>query len=262
MAKLSDCAIGDIVKLYVGGVLTEFIVVQKGYPSGDTVDYHSSTNAIWLMMKDIHCLMPWGDRGDDYEMSSVHSYLNNTFLNLFGSDVRSQIVRARIPYTDGYSSDSIDDGSSGLQTYVFLLAYNEIATSTSGDYNAEGLQLEFFSSGLSSERIAYFDGTATRWWTRTHYTSNANRVRVITDKGSGTYNNVDESLGVRPVIILPKNTVVVDGVIGEEPSTFNGHVTIGGVSKELSGAHANVGGVWKEVSGTYMNVDGVWKPMA
>lgn len=262
MATLNDCAVGDIVKLYVGGVLTEFIVVQKGYPSGDAVDYHSSTNAIWLMMKDIHCLMPWGERGDDYEMSDVHSYLNNTFLNLLGSDVRGQIVRARIPYTDGYSSDSIDDGTKGLQTYAFLLAYNEISTSESDDYNAEGLQIEFFSDGASATRIAYFNGTATRWWTRTHYTSNALRVRSITDKGAGSYNNVTDSFGVRPVIILPKATVVTDGIIGTEPSAFSGHATIDGVSKDLSGAHANIGGVWKEVSGAYMNVDGAWKPMA
>lgn len=263
MATLNGCAVGDIVKLYVGGVLTDFIVAQKGTPAEDAVDYHSSMNNIWLMMKDIHCLMPWGASGDDYEESEIHSYLNGTFLNSIGRDVAAQIVEARIPYTSGTGTSSkLKDGTSGLRAKVFLLAAAEISTNTSDDFNTEGSRLEIFSDGTSAGRIAYFNGAATEWWTRTHYTTNNSRVRRISANGSISYANVTESIGVRPVLLLPKTTVIVDGVIGEEPSAFNGHVTIGGVSKELSGAHANVGGVWKEVSGTYMNVDGVWKPMA
>lgn len=261
MATLNDCAIGDIVKLYVGGVQTEFIVVQKNTPPEDVVDYHSYMNNIWLMMKDISCLMAWGTAEDDYSDSAIHAYLNGAFVNSIGKDVASQIVEARVPYTKGIGEDSeFKDGSSGLRAKAFLLSECEISGDVPSGYNTDGGRIDYFP-GTSEARIAYFNGNAAGWWTRTQGTSESERIRIIKDNGTITSGNVADIRGVRPVIILPKSTVIIDGVIGEEPTLFSGSTFVDGVSKELSGAHANIGGVWKEVTGAYMNIDGTWKPM-
>lgn len=100
-SALGEKAVGSIVKIKVGGVLREFIVVQQGKPSSDL--YDSSCDGTWLLMKDCYEEGSYAETlSHNYAKSRIHSELNSTFLNLIDAPVRSQIREASIPYDEGY----------------------------------------------------------------------------------------------------------------------------------------------------------------
>ena len=95
-AKLGTKAVGSIVKLKVNGAAKEFIVVHQGKPGSM---YDESCNGTWLLMKDIYESRQWHSTNTNYlEYSTIHSYLNSTFLNLFESNIRDAIKQVKIPY--------------------------------------------------------------------------------------------------------------------------------------------------------------------
>lgn len=55
--NLGSKAVGSIVKLKVGGTLTDFIVVHQGRPS--TSLYDASCDGTWLLMKDCYEQKQW-----------------------------------------------------------------------------------------------------------------------------------------------------------------------------------------------------------
>ena len=83
---LSSKAIGSTIKLKVNGSAKDFIVVHQGKPSSV---YDDSCNGTWLLMKDIYENRQWhSSNTNDYANSTIHSYLNSTFLNLFESNIK------------------------------------------------------------------------------------------------------------------------------------------------------------------------------
>ena len=91
---LSTKAVGSTVKLKVNGTAKEFIVVHQGKPSSL---YDDSCNGTWLLMKDIYENRVWQSGNiNKYESSDIHTYLNNTFLNLFESNIRDAIKQVKI----------------------------------------------------------------------------------------------------------------------------------------------------------------------
>ena len=77
---LSSKAIGSTIKLKVNGSARNFIVVHQGKPSSV---YDDSCNGTWLLMQDIYENRAWhSSNTNDYANSTIHSYLNSTFLNL------------------------------------------------------------------------------------------------------------------------------------------------------------------------------------
>ena len=81
---LSSKAIGSTIKLKVNGSARNFIVVHQGKPSSV---YDDSCNGTWLLMQDIYENRAWhSSNTNDYANSTIHSYLNSTFLNLFESN--------------------------------------------------------------------------------------------------------------------------------------------------------------------------------
>lgn len=278
MATLNDCAIGDIVKLNVSGVATDFIVVHKGKPS---TKYHSSCNGVWLLMKDVYVdesndsfdegEFQFMEKGGefDYEESLVHEYLNKKLYKKFDTDIQAVIVKAEIPHWDGNGVDGELEYKTayGCTGWLFLLSYNEVNGGTHSGNPGDGAPLSYFAAGDNASRIAYYNGNPIEWITRSPEVEETQWVYTVKTWGEVTNNGYGStstyytpSSGIRPAIILPYDLSVKNGFI--VTSSFSGNATIDGVSKELSGAHANIGGVWKEVSEAYMNVGGVWKPMA
>lgn len=286
MAKLSDCAIGDIVKLNVKGAAADFIVVHKGRPS---TKYSTSCDGVWLLMKDVYVdenhdlFQDSGTREGKFqfmEKGGVFDYENSLFAESNGIcddimddldlDIQQSLIRARIPYWKG---DGVDgslkySSATGKYSYVFLLSYNEINGGTHSGNPGDGAVLSYFAAGDNASRIAYYNGQPIEWITRSPEVGEQQWVYTVQKDGSvenngytGTSSSYVPASGIRPAMILPYDLYVKNGFVLTE-SPFNGSTTIDGVSKELSGAHANVGGVWKEVSEAYMNVGGVWKPMA
>lgn len=213
---LSTKAVGSTVKLKVNGTAKEFIVVHQGKPSSL---YDDSCNGTWLLMKDIYENRVWQSGNiNKYESSDIHTYLNNTFLNLFESNIRDAIKQVKIPYRkNGGSGGTDQSGANGLSAKIFLLSGYEVGWTTS-DYSyfpVDGAKLSYFESGTgtsaNNKRIATLNGSAASWWLRSPYTSGASRVWFVFSNGSyGHFNGASYSGGIRPALILPSTLLVSD----------------------------------------------------
>lgn len=221
----SYLAVGSSVYLNENGSPVEYLVVNQGIPSGSSL-YDSSCDGTWLLRKDIHSTIAWGTTDNDYEKSSVHPWLNSTFLNLLDSNVQSAIKQVKIPYQNGTGSGgSISSGSNGLSTKVFLLGGYEVGCFPNNDsygYSylpVDGACLDYFSgtSPTDSKRIGYYDDTASPWWLRSASTEDNNYVWVISTLGNGYSSGRLNTYGVRPALILP-STAYFD----EETLLFKG----------------------------------------
>ena len=207
--------VGESVFLNVDGKRMEFIVVNQGNP--DTSIYDDSCNGTWLLMKDIYEKRQWHSSDvNKLESSTIHSYLNSTFLNLFDSDIQDTIKQVKLPYRkNGGSGGTDQSGANGLSAKIFLLSGYEVGLTTSeSDYfPVDGAKLAYFESGTgtsaNNKRIANFGGSAAYWWLRSPKTSNTGGVCHVFSSGNyGSY-YAHNSLGVRPALILP-STVTVD----------------------------------------------------
>lgn len=204
---LGALAVGSSVYMNVGGVRTEFLIVQQGLPSSL---YDSSCDGTWLLMKDIYESRVWhSSSGISYSASSIRSYLNSTFLNLIDSDIKSAVKTVKIPYTDGVSSTgSVASGESGLSAQAFLLSYTEVGFSGSSSANVEGAVLSYFNGTAASDRIGFLDGTATEWWLRSPYSNGY--VWYVNDSGQSGAAHVSFARGIRPALVLSSTLSVSD----------------------------------------------------
>lgn len=212
---LSTKAVGSTVKLKVNGTAKEFIVVHQGKPSSL---YDDSCNGTWLLMKDIYENRVWQSGNiNKYESSDIHTYLNNTFLNLFESNIRDAIKQVKIPYRkNGGSGGTDQSGANGLSAKIFLLSGYEVGWTTS-DYSyfpVDGAKLSYFESGTgtsaNNKRIANLNGSAAGWWLRSPYTYNSGLVWGVSSSGDCYYSVASYSSGIRPALILPSTLLVSD----------------------------------------------------
>lgn len=213
---LSTKAVGSTVKLKVNGTAKEFIVVHQGKPSSL---YDDSCNGTWLLMKDIYENRVWQSGNiNKYESSDIHTYLNNTFLNLFESNIRDAIKQVKIPYRkNGGSGGTDQSGANGLSAKIFLLSGYEVGWTTS-DYSyfpVDGAKLSYFESGTgtsaNNKRIANLNGSAAGWWLRSPYTFGTYSVWNVYSSGSCSYvYDASDSYGIRPALILPSTLLVSD----------------------------------------------------
>lgn len=268
MATLGDMAVGDTVKLKVDGASKNFIVVHQGLPSSD---YDSSCNGTWLLMENAYSKKAFDSTNHDYANSDANTYLNNTFFNLLGDDVKESAKQVKIPYTKINTSNGTKGGAalqkqtSGLSVKVFLLSQMEVLGTV--DYDSvlqnysEGTILDYFNGADNNARVAKTSsGTAVAWWLRTprlyannFANANATGEKYITTSGEGSAIAVTTTNAyIRPALILPSTFEVAS-------STLNGIATIGSTAKDLVGGYANIGGTWKEIVKQYTNIGGVWK---
>ena len=210
---LSSKAIGSTIKLKVNGSAKDFIVVHQGKPSSV---YDDSCNGTWLLMKDIYENRQWhSSNTNDYANSTIHSYLNSTFLNLFESNIKNAIKQVKLPYRKGSgTSTTVTSGSNGLSAKIFLLSATETSFNFSTMPSGEGAELAYFKgcadNSSDSKRVAYLNGSATRWWLRSPSCSNFNNALYVLSNGDWNYNGCSNSHGIRPALILPSSLLVSD----------------------------------------------------
>ncbi len=210
---LSSKAIGSTIKLKVNGSAKDFIVVHQGKPSSV---YDDSCNGTWLLMKDIYENRQWhSSNTNDYANSTIHSYLNSTFLNLFESNIKNAIKQAKLPYRKGSgTSTTVTSGSNGLSAKIFLLSATETSFSFSSMPSGEGAELAYFKgcadNSSDSKRVAYLNGSATYWWLRSPYCSYFRHALYVNSNGDWYSNNCSNSYGIRPALILPSTLLVSD----------------------------------------------------
>ena len=210
---LSSKAIGSTIKLKVNGSARNFIVVHQGKPSSV---YDDSCNGTWLLMQDIYENRAWhSSNTNDYANSTIHSYLNSTFLNLFESNIKNAIKQVKLPYRKGSgTSTTVTSGSNGLSAKIFLLS----ATETSFDFSympsGEGAELAYFKgcadNSSDSKRVAYLNGSAAVWWLRSPYCGYFDRALYVNSDGDWYGNLCSNSYGIRPALILPSTLLVSD----------------------------------------------------
>lgn len=210
---LSSKAIGSTIKLKVNGSAKDFIVVHQGKPSSV---YDDSCNGTWLLMKDIYESRQWhSSNTNDYANSTIHSYLNSTFLNLFESNIKNAIKQVKLPYRKGSgTSTTVTSGSNGLSAKIFLLSATETSFSSSSMPSGEGAELAYFKgcadNSSDSKRVAYLNGSAARWWLRSPYCRDSNNALYVDTGGDWDYDGCSLSHGVRPALILPSTLLVSD----------------------------------------------------
>lgn len=214
---ISELPVGNTVKIAVNATLRDFLIVHQGLPS---FIYDDSCNGAWLLMKDIYEDRVWQSGNlniNKYESSEIHTYLNNTFLNLFDSNIKDVIKQVKIPYRKNGGAYGTDQyGANGLSVNIFLLSGYEVGwtTSTLDSFPVDGAKLSYFESGegtsANNKRIANLNGSSARWWLRSPMTSSSSDVFGVFYDGAWTNMKASESRGVRPALILPSDTLVSD----------------------------------------------------
>ena len=211
--KLSAKGVGSVVKIKVNGTLRNFIVVHQGKPSSI---YDASCDGTWLLMEDIYETRQWHSSNvNDYANSTIHSYLNSTFLNLIDANIRAQIKQAKIPYRPGSgTSQSVNSGANGLSAKIFLLSDREVGY-TQSNVNQyivnDGAKLSYFQDGNgTTEKIAKLNGSATNWWLRSPGTGGSALAWLVFSDGDAVGSYCTGAYGVRPALILPSTLLVSD----------------------------------------------------
>ena len=210
---LSSKAIGSTIKLKVNGSAKDFIVVHQGKPSSV---YDDSCNGTWLLMKDIYESRQWhSSNTNDYANSTIHSYLNSTFLAMFDSNIQKAIKQVKLPYRKGSgTSTTVTSGSNGLSAKIFLLSATETSFSFSYMPSGEGAELAYFKgcadNSSDSKRVAYLNGSAAVWWLRSPYCNYFYYALYVNSHGDWLTGYCSNSYGIRPALILPSTLLVSD----------------------------------------------------
>lgn len=218
--RIGVVGVGQTVSCEVDGAKTNLIVVHQGLPSSS---YDSSCNGTWLLFEDIYSKQYWNTnyngespsgaaiQTNDYALSSVNTYLNDTLFNKL--NIGSVVSQVKIPYTYGAKSTTVRSGANGLSTKLFLLSAKEcgLEQSTSGtvyNFNIEGATLDYFSGGASLR--AKYSGAYNQWWLRTPQSRNVGSAALVEKDGTVDGNESVErtKYGVRPVFIVPSDTYV------------------------------------------------------
>ena len=213
---MSALEIGRSIKLNLNGTPWEWLVVHQGLPSAI---YDASCDGTWLLMKDIYENRQWNDtRANVLETSTVQSYLNGNFLNLFDGNIKGAIKQVKIPYRSGGGSGGTNQsGANGLLTKSFLLSGYEVGWTTSNNsyFPVDGAKLDYFTTSIggNSKRIANLNGSATYWWLRSQFTGNVTYVWVVKSNGDYDVTGASVSYGIRPAIILPSDMLVTGDML-------------------------------------------------
>ena len=230
---LSAKAVGSKVKLKVGGTARNFIVVHKGKPSAA---YDASCDGVWLLMEDIYENRQWHSSNvNDYAASTIHSYLNSTFLALFDANIQAQIKQVKLPYRPGSGyGTNVYNGANGLIAKIFLLSGTEVSMAHSY-IPVLGAELDYFKgcadTGADTKRVAKLNGSASRWWLRCpccNSSYGATVAQFVVSDGSWYYGGCSYSYGVRPALILPSSLLVSDdGTVNTNTApTTPGSITV------------------------------------
>ena len=208
--KIGDIPVGDTITFNVNGVPYDFIIVHQGLPSSM---YDSSCNGTWLLMKNIYERRQWhSSNSNSYKASTIHSYLNSTFLTLLDGDIQSSIKQVKIPYVNGTGGSAVASGANGLNTRIFLLGGYEIGwtQSTHSGFPIDGACLSYFNGATNSDHVAYLNGAAATWWLRSVNNSSTQVTWLVHTSGGIGSSASSVASGIRPAFVLDRNFKISD----------------------------------------------------
>lgn len=216
-AAVGTLAVGSTAKLVVGGAEKEFIVLHQGKPSA--VYSGTFVGTTTLMMKDLDAPRQLAASAhNSYADSTMHTYLNSTFLSMFEATIQASIRQVKIPYRPGSGASlTVNSGENGLSAKVWLLSGYEVGLTSVDGYAlpAEGAKLDYFLSGtgataLDKRKASNF------WWLRSPYCRSgyddyAQRVSASGDTGG--LQTTNPTPAPRPCISLDSATPVKVGQV-------------------------------------------------
>ena len=217
--RMSDLEIGQTIKLNLNGTQWDWLVVHQGLPSDI---YDASCNGTWLLLMDVYENRQWHSSNvNDYANSTIHSYLNSTFLAMFDSNIQKAIKQVKLPYRAGSGyGKTVTSGANGLSAKIFLLSSTEVNLVHGYEPTNEGACLSYFSgtaqNGNDTKRVAYLNGAATSWWLRSpRCDSKYGSISALYVSSGGKWgsDNCSNSYGIRPAIILPSDMLVTDDML-------------------------------------------------
>lgn len=209
--SMSDLEIGSSIKLNLNGTPWDWLVVHQGLPSSM---YDESCNGTWLLLKDCYEKRAWNNTAmNKLEISTIKTYLNDEFPNLFDDNVKSRIKQVKIPYRSGGGEGTDLIGANGLPVNCFLLSVLETGAEAQLMPN-DGAALEYFVGATDSNRIATYNSSAIAWWTRSPRKIGTNAAWFISTSGhAASGGKVTQIVGIRPAIILPSDMIVTDDML-------------------------------------------------
>ena len=214
ITRMSALEIGQTIKLNVNGTPWDWLVVHQGQPSSI---YDTSCDGTWLLMKDVYEKRKWNSKDSNVlETSTIQSYLNGDFLNMFDGKVKGAIKQVKIPYRkNGGKGGTNQSGANGLPCKIFLLSSPEVHIDSNND--GEGASLSYFASTSStakdSKRIANYNGSPSAWWLRSTAIISSTNVYNVRVDGDFANTNTSYTRGIRPALILPSNFIVSEEML-------------------------------------------------
>jgi len=196
---LGDLPEGTIISLYEHGVLVPFIVLQHNFAyNGQTL----------VLRKDVYKMDTMLDADDDfYSNSKIDLWLSNEYVSYLDAATQASLTETAFDVAAPDQLGSIDRKAILLSTWEIGVDGNL--------GRAEGDELSYFTN--PTKRIAYFNGSPVRYYTRTiHRATGNNDVEIITETGYAGQeaDPVNAMLGIRPALSLPPEMEVTVGVPG------------------------------------------------
>lgn len=194
-----------------------FVIVHQGNP--DSSIYDASCNGTWLMQVDSYHAQKFNGnaRNSAYAESTVHSFLNGSFLAEYNSDFQNSVKQVKIPYLtiSGYYNLNVQKGANGLSTKCFLPSAAELGFVGTNYLTAgEGAKLAYFKNcaedGADDRRVLRVNGKTTCWWTRSACSRIKGIVFSVLTNGNiagSDYTN-DRLFQLRPIVILNSSACV------------------------------------------------------
>lgn len=270
--QMSDLSVGSLVHFNVSGEQTAFRVMHHGKPSDL---YNDSWEGGTVLMLDwpetmVNRSMVSFTTKKNYADSSMHTWLNETWLGYLDDAVAEKVMEVKLPYrTDTDKSPyEVATGGSGVAAKIWLPSAIEVArgsaylTDQSTFYVEEGAVFDYWKGAAAAQYAdwAYLDedGTDVGWATRTqnqHYTGSGLMYFNQVGQDGLCIAGTKQKVMARPCLVLPGETVV-DGVNIVAAGCFP--VKAEGVWCD-GRASVKRGGVWCEASLAGARVDGVWK---
>lgn len=239
---LGTKAIGEIVKMNVDGVLTDFVIVHKGKPSEI---YDDSCNGIWVrsnvaIERDGIGYLCYNR---DYETTDLHVKYMSQFITRLDENIRPFVNWVKIPYGSGKDKVTIKTGADGLLCQAFALSFYEMGFAKSSECEAvvDGVKLDYFdyTNSRSDKRVVTsYSGSTQSYHTRTPTNSTSsssdylpNLICYVKHDGSPARKNSDSAVMYYycPAMVLSNDLFVSDDgtLTTNQPPTIPADISYG-----------------------------------
>ena len=249
---------GDNIRLNYNGKLVNHIVLHKGLPGSM---YDPSCNGVWLLREDVVDTAQWGSSNSlpgSNIMSTMAEYLGN-----YSADIQQAIKTVKIPYCIGGGSATVNSGANGLECKLFPLSGYELGLTQSDSRSLpiDGNKLDYFLAGDTTEgrtqRIAYLNGEAVHWWTRSPVNDSSGQCIHISNTGRVSLSGYGNEYGIRPAFIMPSSFTVTYYVDSQGNLHDEQEYEEAGSTTDVKGNPITIGA--QIATGSYMGTGGYGK---